>query len=128
MVHTSTLLFKNNPTLACTSDNFAPVGDWAQTTLRRCRWVHHPSLKALLAPSHNILLLSKLILAPALCLYLATAFFTAFMCRRQDTKAVISSAYTDTFVKRGPAKGMPRKAGLACSSLSLQSKSSKART
>ena len=65
------------------------------------------------APSHRPSLLSKLILAPATSSYLLTAFFTAFMSNRQDTKTVISSAYAETFILTQPAKSTPRRAGFA---------------
>ena len=71
-------------------------------------------------PNCNPSLLSKLILAPAIWTYFATAFFTSFMSKRRDAKTVISSAYADTFV----LKGIPRRAGLAFSSLSLRSRGS----
>ena len=80
------------------------------------------------APNHKLSLLSKLILAPAIWSYLATAFFTTFMSRWRDTKTLISSAYADSFAERGSAKRMPHRAGLAFSSLSLRSRNSKVRT
>ena len=80
------------------------------------------------SPIRKPLLLSKLILAPTLCSYLATAFFTAFMSKQLDTKKVISSANVDTFSERGSPREIPHRAGLASSSLSLRSRGSKART
>ena len=58
-------------------------------------------------------LLSKLILVPAICLYLITPLLIAFMSRWQDANTVISSANADTFAERGPARGIPRWGGFA---------------
>ena len=69
------------------------------------------------APSHRLSLLSKLTLAPAIRSYSPTAFFTAFISRRRDTKTVISSANAETIAVRGPAKGTPCRAGFVPSSL-----------
>ena len=76
--------------------NFAPVGGRAWTTPWGCGWVRHSSWKDLAGefqplhePSRKPSLLSKLILAPAICSYLATAFFTAFMSRRRHTKPML---------------------------------------
>ena len=80
------------------------------------------------APCRKSSLLSKLTLAPAIRSYSPTAFFTASIPRRRDTKTVIPSANAETFTVRGPAKGTPRGAGFVPSSLSLQSRGSKART
>ena len=135
--HTSTLPFKDTRafTLACTSDQFC--SSWRQGPNHTPRMETGLSLQQkglgrgsppLLAPSCKPSLLSKLILAHAICLYLTTAFFMAFLSRWRDTKTVISSAYIDTFTKRGPAKRIPCRAGLAFSSLSLQSRGSKVRT
>ena len=79
-------------------------------------------------PKSRTLLLSKLIMALAISLYLSTAFFTANMSNWRDAKTVISSAYEDTFALIWLAKGAPRRAGLAYPSLSLRSRASKART
>ena len=73
-------------------------------------------------------LLPKLILTLVTFSYLSNAFFTASMSIRWDTKNVISSAYAETFALTRPAKGTPRRAGLALSSLSLRSRGSKTRT
>ena len=70
------------------------------------QWKGTPLLQS---PNHRPLLLPKLILAPAICSYLATVFFTAFMSQRLDTKTVISSAYTETFAERESAKGILRR-------------------
>ena len=75
------------------------------------------------APSRKPSLLSKLALAPAIRSYSPTAFLTAFICRRQDTNPVISSANVS-----GSAKGTQHRAGFFPSSLSLRSRGSKART
>ena len=143
--HTPTLLFKDNrlrsqvstraSTLACTSDQFSSSRKLGpnytlrmqidSSLLRKGSGRGTPPLQA---PSCKHLLLSKVILAPAICSYLATAFFTAFMSRRRDTKTVISSAYADTFAERQLAKGIPSRAGLASSFLSIRSRDSKART
>ena len=80
------------------------------------------------APSRKPSLLSKLTLAPAIRSYSPTALFTAFISRRRDTKTVISSTNAETLAVRGPAKGTPRRAGFAPSSLSLRSRGPKART
>ena len=74
------------------------------------------------APSRKPSLLSKLTLAPAIRSYSPTAFFTAFISRRRDTKTVISSSNAETLAVRGPAKGTPRRAGFVSSSLSLRSR------
>ena len=65
--------------------------------------------------SRKPLLLSKLILASAICSYLVTAFFTAFISKSRDRKTVITLAYVDTFAERGQAKGMPCSTILASS-------------
>ena len=80
------------------------------------------------APNRKPSLLSKLILASAISSYLVTAFFTAFMFTWRDTKTVISSSNADTFAERWPARGIPRRARISFSSLSLRSKGSKARS
>ena len=85
-------------------------------------------LLPLQAPSHKPSLLSKLTLAPAIRSYSLTAFFTAFISRRLDTKTVISSANAETLAVRRPAKGTQRRAGFALSSLRHRSRGSKART
>ena len=85
-------------------------------------------LLPLQAPIRKPSLLSKLTLAPAIRSYSPTAFFTAFISRRRDTKTVISSANAETLAVRGPAKGTPRWAGFVPSSLSLRSKGSKVKT
>ena len=59
-----------------------------------------PAEKPCQAPSRKPSLLSMLILTPAICSYLATAFYTACMSRRRDTKTVISLVYVDTVAKR----------------------------
>ena len=80
-------------------------------------------------PSRKPLLLLKLTLAPATRSYSATAFFTALISRRPGTKTMISSANAETLAVRGPAKGIPRRAGFPPSpSLSLRSRGSKARS
>ena len=78
--------------------------------------------------SHRPSLLPKLILAPATSSYHLTAFFTAFMSDRRDTKTVISSVYAETFALTQPAKRTPRRARFAVSSLTLRRRGSKART
>ena len=70
----------------------------------------------------------QLIFAPATSLYLLTAFLTAFMSDRRDTKTVISSTYAETFALTQPAIRTPHRARFAVPSLSLQSRGSKART
>ena len=122
--HTSTLPFKDNgfqsqvPTWAST--NFTPVGGWVQTTPRMqmgpsLQW-KGPSRGMLLfqAPSRKPLLLAGAKINFDICLYLATAFFTAFMSKWRDT--VISSVCMDTFAEIGPANRIPRRAGLVSSS------------
>ena len=142
---TSTLPFKDKslrnqvPTLAftlpCTYDQ--SHSSWSPCPNHTPKMRMGPSLQlkgpgrrmpTFQAPNRKPSLLSKLILTPAIYSYLVTAFFTTFMSKRRDTKTVISSAYADTFVERQLARGMPRRAGLAFSSLSLQSRGSKTRT
>ena len=78
------------------------------------------------APNRKPSLLSKLTLAPATFSYLATAFYTANMSRRLDTKTMISSANAE-ILARTLCK-IPRRAGRAPPSLSLRSRGSGART
>ena len=68
------------------------------------------------APSCKPSLLSKLTLAPAIRSYSPTAFFTAFISRRRDTKTVIPSANAETLAERGPAKRTSCRAGFVLSS------------
>ena len=121
-------------TLACTSDsslqlevdpNHTPRM-WTGLSLQR-KGSGRVSLP-LPAPSRKPSLFSILTCAPAIRSYSATAFFTAFISRRRDTKTVISSENAETLAVRGPAKGTPRRAGFASSSLSLRRRGSKART
>ena len=70
----------------------------------------------------------KIDLGSAVLSYSATTFFTAFMSRQRNTRTVISSANTETFAVRGPAKRIPCRNGFAPSSLSLWSRGSRART
>ena len=135
-VHASTLSFKSNrlrgqvptwaPTLACTSDQFR--SSWRTGPNHTPRMRTGPSLQRkdpgwgtlpFGAPNRKLLLLSKLILAPAIWSCLATAFVTAFISKRRDTKTVISSANADTFAERRPVKKIPCRPGFASSSLSL---------
>ena len=141
--HTSSLSFKDNClwsqvptcafTLACISDQFCSSwGLGLNYTLKMQIGLsvkdpgggtpHHQ------APNRRPSLLSKLILAPASSSYLSTAFFTVNMSSWWDTKAVISSPYTETFTLTWLAKGTPCRTGLAFSSLSLWSRGSKVRT
>ena len=143
--HPSALLSKDNLfrsqvptrafTLACTSDQFRSSCRSGPNHTPRMRT--GPSLQRkgsgrvslpVQAPSRKPLLLSKLTFAPAIRLCPVTAFYTASMSRRRDTKTMMSSANAKTLAKRGPAKGTPRRAGFAPSSLSLRSRSSKGRT
>ena len=145
MAHASALPFKDNLfesqiptwefTLACTSDQFR--SSWRSDPNHTPRMRTGPPLQRkgpgrvslpLQAPKRKPSLLSKLTLAPAIRSYTPTAFFTAFISRRRDTKTVISSANAETLAERGPAKGTLRRAGFVPSSLSLRSKGSKART
>ena len=142
--HASALPFKDNclrsqiptwaSTLACTSDQFR--SSWRPGPNHTLRMRTGLSLQRkdlsrrtlpLQAPSRKPSLSSKLILASAICFYLATAFFAAFMSRRRDTKTVIL-AYVDTFAERGPVKRILRRTGLASSFLNLQSRGYKSRT
>ena len=143
--HTPALPFKDNLlgsqvptlafTLACTFDQFHSI--WRSGPNHTPRMRTGPSLLwkspgrvslPAQAPSRKPSLFSKLTLASAIRSYPATAFFTASMSRRRDTKTVISSANAETLAVRGPAKGTPRRAGFASSSQSLRSRGSKART
>ena len=100
--YTSTLPFKDNrlrsqvpnwtSTLACTSDQFR--SSWRPGPNHTLWMQMVPSYQwkgpgwgtsLLQAPNHRLSLLSKKILAPAICSYLATAFFPAFMSRRRDS-------------------------------------------
>ena len=139
-VHTSVLLFKDKrirsqvltctSTLAFTFDQFH--SSWGPGPN------HIPMMRTGLSlqqkspnrgtPLFQASLLSKLILARTTSSYLTTTFFTAFLSRRRDIKTVISSVYTKTFALRKPAKETPRRVGSAPSSLSLDSRGSKART
>ena len=94
-------------TLASNSDQFR--SSWRPGLNNTLRMRTGPSLQwkcpgrgspPLQAPSYKPSLLSKLILAPAIYLYLATAF----MSRRWDTKTVISSVYADTITESGRVK------------------------
>ena len=136
MVHTSTLLFKDNHLRSqvlplghlCWSVpliNFTPRMWTGLSFQQKGAGSGTPPVQAI---SRKPSLLSKLILAPDICSYLTTAFFTAFISKQQDIKTVTSSAYADTFAKRGPAKKIPRRARVASWSLSLRSRGSKART
>ena len=121
VVHTFTLSFKDNflwsqvatwaSTLACTSDQFC--SSWRSGPNHTLRmWMDSSLLlkgpgRASLpdqALNRKPLLLSKLTLAPAIHSYLATAFFTAFMSRWQDTKTMISLVNVETHAVRGPTK------------------------
>ena len=141
--HTSALPFKDSrfrsqvttwaSTLACTSEKFR--SSWRPDPNHTTRMQMGSSFQRkgpergtppLQTPSRKPSLLSKLILVPAICSYFATAFFIAFMSRRRDV--VISSAYADTFSKRGTGKGMSLRARLAFSSPTLRDRGTKART
>ena len=83
-------------TLACTSDQF--YSSWRSDLNHTPRMRTGPSLQRngsgwvslpLQAPSRKPSLLSKLTLVPVIRSYSATAFFTAFIFRRRDTKTVI---------------------------------------
>ena len=143
--HTSALPFKDNrlrsqvptcaSTLARTSDQFH--FSWRPGLNHTLRMRTSPSLqrkspgrrmRLFHAPNRRPSLLSKLILALATSSYLSTAFFTASMFKWQDTKTVISSAHAETFALTLPVKETSHMAGLAFSSLSLQSRGSKTRT
>ena len=144
-VHTSDLPFKDKrlqsqvatwtSTLACTSNQFH--SNWRSGPNEIPRMQMSLSLQwkgsgrgipPLQAPNCRPSLLSKLILAPTICLYLTTAFFTAFMSKWWNTKTVISLVYIDTFVVRGPAEGIPCSTRLASLSLSLWTRGSKVET
>ena len=143
--HAATLPFRDNrlrskvptwaSTLACTSDQFH--SSWRQGPNHTPRMRTDPSHQRkgpgmgsppFQAPKRKPSLLLMVILAPAICLHLATALFTAFISRRWDTKTMISSAYADTYTERGAAKSLPRRAVLVFSSLNLRSNGSKIRT
>ena len=80
------------------------------------------------APNRKHLFLSKLTLAPATFLYLSTTIFTATMSSWQETKTVMSSANTEIFARTLLVREIPSRAGWVLSSLSIQSRGSKART
>ena len=122
IAYTSALPFKDNPlrsqvptwafTLACTFGQFRYSRRSGPT--RTPRMLTSPLLQRrgpdrlllpVQAPSRKTSLLSKLTLAPTIRSYPATAFFTASMSRRRDTKTVISSANPETSAVRGPTKG-----------------------
>ena len=137
MTHTSTLTFKDNRLRTSYSHalllltalliNFVPDLGRARTMPKRNRWIRHSSRKVQVGEPHLFRRLTfslvKVYLGPC---YLF-AFTTASMSRSRDTKIVISSAYAESFVLRQPSKGTLHRARRAPSSLSLQSKSSKAR-
>ena len=143
--HTSALPFKDNhlrsqattrtSTLARTSNQFR--SSWRPGPNHTPSMRTGPSLQQkgpgrgmlpLQAPNCKPSLLSKLTLAPATFSYLATASFTATMSRHLDTKTVISSANAEIFARTLPLSKIPRRAGRAPLSLSLQTRGSKART
>ena len=141
MVHTPALPFKDKrlrsqvptctSTLALTSNQFRPIWRPGLNYIPRMRTrlsLQQKSLgrrmPLLQVPSCRPSLLSKLILAPVTSSYLLTAFFTAFMSDRRNTKTVISSAYAET----QPAKRTLRRARFAVPSLGLRSRGSEART
>ena len=144
-VHAPALLFKDNllesevpswaSTLASTPDQFR--SSWRSGLNYTPRMRTGLSLQwkgpgrgslLLLVPSRKPSLLSKLTLALAILSYSPTAFFTAFLSRRQDTNTMISSANAETLAVRGPEKETLCRVGLAPSSLSLRSRGSKSRT
>ena len=127
-VHTSAPPFKDNrlrsqvptwaATLAYASDQFR--SSWSPKPNHTPRMRMGPSLQRkgpgrgmtpLQAPRRKPSLLSKLILVPAICSYLATTFFTAFMSKRQDTKTDIISVRgylcQKRTNKRNAAQGRP---------------------
>ena len=67
---------------------------------------HHP----LQAPNCKPSLLSKLNWAPDNSSYILTAFLTANMSSRLDTKTVMSSAYAEIITRTLPLKETPRRA------------------
>ena len=116
-------------TLACTSDQLR-----ARTTPQGCRWVRHSSGRALVGyryPSnHQAANLRFCQSWP----WLQQSARTLQLLSSQPLypyggiQRLISSANAETFAKRGPANGIPRKAGFVPPSLSLRSKGFKART
>ena len=92
------------------SPNHTPKLQTGLSLQRKC-----PGRVSLLVqvPSRKTLLLSKLTFAPAIRSYSATAFFIVSISRWLDTNTVISSTNTETLYVRGPAKGIPRRAGFA---------------
>ena len=119
-------------TLACTSDQFRSSWRFGPNNTPRMRTGlslqrKDPGSVSLLlqVPSRKPSLLSKLILAHAIRSYSPTAFFTAFLSRRRDTKTVISSANAETLAVTGPAKWTPHRAGFIPSSQSLRSRGPK---
>ena len=144
-VHTSALLLKDNylrsqattcaSTLACTSNQFCSSKRPDPNHTPRMQM--GPSLQwngpgrgtlPLQAPNRKPSLLSKLTLAPAIFSYLATAFVTANMSRRLDTRTVMSSANAEILAWMLPVSKISCRAGRTPSSLSLWSRCSRART
>ena len=115
-------------TLVRTSDQFR--SSWRSGPNHTPRMQTGPGrvLLPLQAPSRKPSLLSKLTLAPAIRSYSTITSFTAFISRRRDTNTVMSWTNAETLAVRGPAKGIPRRAGLVPSSLSPRRKSFNART